>query len=158
IYHPDNNGQALLATETGVWATNTLKYENTEWAPTIDGMANVRVDMLQLRDGDDVVLAATHGRGMFTAEYNLDLYTGVNDQNEIDKIEIYPNPTSSVLNIVIKSQADLRIYDMSGKSVLNMKNVENHVTLDVSSYKTGSYVVNLDYKNGTSSRRIFLVN
>ncbi|PLX02396.1 MAG: hypothetical protein C0595_10990, partial [Marinilabiliales bacterium] len=33
IYHPDNNGQALLATETGVWATNTLKYENTEWAP-----------------------------------------------------------------------------------------------------------------------------
>jgi hypothetical protein len=47
IFHPNNNGQALLATETGVWATNTLYEDETVWAPAANGLANVRVDMLK---------------------------------------------------------------------------------------------------------------
>ncbi|MDX5326198.1 MAG: PKD domain-containing protein, partial [Bacteroidota bacterium] len=31
------------------------------------GLANVRVDMLQIRDSDDMVIAATHGRGIFSS-------------------------------------------------------------------------------------------
>ena len=72
IFHPDNSAQALLATEIGVWATNTLNDATPEWAPAVDGLANVRVDMLKLRKSDNTVMAVTHGRGVFRAEYELD--------------------------------------------------------------------------------------
>ena len=72
VFHPENNGQALLATEIGVWATKTLNAVEPEWAPATDGMANVRVDMLRLRKSDNTVLAASHGRGLFYAEYLMD--------------------------------------------------------------------------------------
>jgi len=72
VFHPENNGQALLATEIGVWATKTLNAVEPEWAPAVDGLANVRVDMLRLRKSDNTVLAATHGRGLFYAEYLMD--------------------------------------------------------------------------------------
>jgi len=72
VFHPENNGQALLATEIGVWATKTLNSVEPEWAPAVNGLANVRVDMLRLRKSDTTVLAATHGRGLFYAEYELE--------------------------------------------------------------------------------------
>jgi len=72
VFHPENSGQALLATETGVWATKTLNAVEPEWAPATEGMANVRVDMLRLRKSDNTVLAASHGRGLFYAEYLMD--------------------------------------------------------------------------------------
>lgn len=67
VFDPRNSGWALLATELGVWSTNNLNGSLTEWSPTNSGLANVRVDMLQLRESDNTLLAATHGRGIFTA-------------------------------------------------------------------------------------------
>ncbi|MFK5855132.1 MAG: DUF5017 domain-containing protein, partial [Bacteroidota bacterium] len=72
IFHPDNNAQVMLATEIGVWTTNTLNDATPDWAPAVTGLANVRVDMLKLRKSDNTVLAATHGRGVFTTEYELE--------------------------------------------------------------------------------------
>ena len=70
-YHPDNSNQAMLATEIGVWTTTNLQDENVTWQPSVNGLANVRVDMLDLRESDHTVLAATHGRGFFSASYDF---------------------------------------------------------------------------------------
>jgi hypothetical protein len=67
IFNPTNSDQALLATELGVWTTDNLDGTNTEWNPSNSGLANVRVDMLQFRNSDKMIAAATHGRGLFTA-------------------------------------------------------------------------------------------
>lgn len=70
MFHPFAPDQALLATELGVWTTDDIDGTNTEWFPTNTyGLANVRVDMLQFRSSDNLVAAATHGRGMFTTDY-----------------------------------------------------------------------------------------
>ncbi len=70
IFNPNDNTSAMIATEAGVWATDQLAGPNTEWLPPAPGRGTplVRVDMLQLRRSDKVVLAATHGRGMFTTD------------------------------------------------------------------------------------------
>lgn len=68
IFDPRNNDHALLATEMGVWSTNNLNGASTAWDPTNSGLANVRVDMLQYTPGTGVLSAATHGRGLFTAQ------------------------------------------------------------------------------------------
>jgi len=67
LIHPDAPDQALLATELGVWSTSLVDGSSTQWVASNNGLANVRVDMLQYRESDGTVVAATHGRGMFTA-------------------------------------------------------------------------------------------
>lgn len=68
IFDPRNSDHALLATEMGVWSTDNLNGTSTAWDPTNSGLANVRVDMLQYTPGTGVLSAATHGRGLFTAQ------------------------------------------------------------------------------------------
>lgn len=65
IFAPENNDVFLLATEMGVWMSSDLDGEDTEWFPTNESLANTRVDML-VKNENGTVLAATHGRGMFT--------------------------------------------------------------------------------------------
>ena len=67
MIHPDSSDMAFVATDLGVWSTNNLNGASTNWAPTNNGFANVRVDMLQFRETDNTLVAATHGRGLFTA-------------------------------------------------------------------------------------------
>lgn len=67
-FNPNTNDQAILATELGVWTTNNLNGESTKWGPSNTSLANTRVDMIQIRPVDNFMLAATHGRGLFTSE------------------------------------------------------------------------------------------
>jgi PKD repeat protein len=68
LFNPNNNTQAMIATELGVWTTDLLAGGATVWGPSTSGMANCRVDMLQIRASDNLVAAATHGRGLFTSD------------------------------------------------------------------------------------------
>lgn len=64
-------GGILLATELGVWGTNSVTGLTTPWAQNNSTMGNVRVEMLKLRGSDKMVAAATHGRGLFTSMLNV---------------------------------------------------------------------------------------
>jgi len=67
VYHPQDAQEAMVATEIGVWICYDLEQSPPVWQPALDGLAKVRVDMLQVRTSDNTVLAATHGRGLFKA-------------------------------------------------------------------------------------------
>jgi PKD repeat protein len=66
VFHPQNPNMALVATELGVWSTDSLNGTSTNWAPSNSGLANVRVDMLKVQRAGNMVAAATHGRGLYT--------------------------------------------------------------------------------------------
>jgi PKD repeat protein len=66
LYNPLDYNQVFLATEIGVWTTSDLSVGSVDWSPTNNGLANVRTDMLQYRSSDRTIVAATHGRGLFT--------------------------------------------------------------------------------------------
>ncbi|MDW8347378.1 MAG: T9SS type A sorting domain-containing protein, partial [Bacteroidia bacterium] len=68
IFNPHNPDQAVLATELGVWTTDDLNGTSTVWVPTNTGLANTRVTMLKIRDSDKMVIASTHGRGLFSSD------------------------------------------------------------------------------------------
>lgn len=68
IFNPLNPDQAVLATELGVWTTDDLNGTSTVWTPTNGGLANTRVTMLQIRDSDNMLIASTHGRGLFSSD------------------------------------------------------------------------------------------
>jgi len=67
LFNPNNYNEVILATEVGVWGTTALSAGSPSWTASSSGLANVRVDMLQMRTSDNEVVAATHGRGLFTS-------------------------------------------------------------------------------------------
>lgn len=69
IFDPTNGDRVLLATEAGVWGTENLDGANTQWLPNNNGMPLVRVDMLKYRESDNLIVAGTYGRGLFTTDF-----------------------------------------------------------------------------------------
>lgn len=65
MFAPGDNTKAIIATETGVWLTQSINGASTSWisSPTFPA---VRTDMLQYRAVDQMVVAATHGRGLWS--------------------------------------------------------------------------------------------
>jgi hypothetical protein len=66
LFHPDTDGKAFIATETGVWETDNLNGASTVWVPNTT-FPTVRTDMLKYRSSDRTIAAGTHGRGIWTA-------------------------------------------------------------------------------------------
>ena len=154
IYHPENSQQALLATEIGVWSTNELAQTSVTWQPSVNGLANVRVDMLKIREQDNTVLAATHGRGLFTAIYELNPYIddGINDKvTKSDEIILYPNPSSGIINLkignIVSKKINFFVYNSSGKIIsdIEVNNTNKIIQIDLSDYSKGIYFVKLSY-------------
>jgi hypothetical protein len=118
LYQQQDSKIALLATETGVWVSYNLDQSAVVWQPAVDGMANIRVDMLTLRKSDNTVIAATHGRGLFTATF--DVPTGIDNITNL-KFNLYPNPTTGLFTVSYQSNQKtnllIRVYDQNGKVV-----------------------------------------
>jgi len=68
LFNPNDYTEVILATEVGVWTTTNLNAGSPNWTTSNSGLANVRVDMLQMRSSDNEVIAATHGRGLFSSD------------------------------------------------------------------------------------------
>lgn len=69
IFEPGRNDRLVLATETGVFTTDLVNGAGTVWEPN-PTFPTVRTDMLKMRISDSTIVAATHGRGLFTAKIN----------------------------------------------------------------------------------------
>ena len=99
--NPENSDFALIGTEIGVWGTENLSDTNTSWSPYTNGLANVRVDMLHIRNEDQLVLASTHGRGQFYTYYNindLELIGDINNDDSLDILDIV-----LLINLILSS-------------------------------------------------------
>jgi len=101
VFNPANPAGIILATELGVWTTDLFSGTDTKWQYNSFGLAPTRVDMLDVRESDFTVLAATHGRGMFTANVCSGLVDNDNDGYpcEDDCNDFNANVNSSMIEI-----------------------------------------------------------
>jgi hypothetical protein len=117
-------------------------------------MANVRVDMLQMRESDNTVLAATHGRGLFTMIW--DVSTGGTEK--LSKAgSVYPNPTSGKIQVSASldqsGTVNLAVSDLQGKQVcdetLTVPAGYFNKLINLDGQPKGTYVVTLKNKSRT---------
>lgn len=162
IYHPENNKMAMIATETGVWHCVNLSAGNVEWFPVNNGMANVRVDMLQMRASDHTVLAATHGRGMFSTVW--DVTTG-SPGMEKKVFGLFPNPSQGKIAVSLPSATStvfsVTVTDALGKAVVRCQITGDAQRgagrLDLSFLPKGLYWVTLESAGvKTSTEKVIL--
>lgn len=161
IYHPENDNQVMLATELGVWTTSDVNAASVNWEQNIGGMANVRVDMLQLRSSDNTVLAATHGRGFFTANFPLEPNVSVPENNELTA-SVYPNPTTGIINVglidVPKSPILISVFDVAGRQVFEKSSSIGLLQekLDLTALPKGSYLLKIQMNNKSKVEKLVL--
>ncbi len=159
IYHPHNTKQALIATELGVWSTNNLNETNVVWTPQTEGMANVRVDMLTLRTSDNTVLAASHGRGLFTCTFPLDLNTSTAELPEAkNPFTVFVSSSGIEIHSTSAQQSEFSIYAMSGSEVMTGKLTKgnSHKTINIDELSRGVYLLKIQAGNRKLVKRVVL--
>ena len=89
VFHPTDNSKIVIGTEAGVFTTSNVNGSSTQWTVS-PGFPLVRVDMLKLRKTDNTIVAATHGRGMWSSNIldvlplkKISLSTSINYENVV---------------------------------------------------------------------------
>lgn len=163
IFHPKNARQVMLATEIGIWTTENIFAQNVVWTPDVEGMANVRVDMVKFRTSDNTVLAATHGRGMFTTVWHPVYTTGKEDVAELsESILVYPNPSDGRFHVKLDPSGSfsLTITDIAGRTVLGEEIKGQYGTwqksFDLTREPKGTYLVRVVSNGKITATRLVL--
>ncbi len=159
LYQPESDEQVMLATELGIWTTSQINSEFVPWEQNASGMANVRVDMLALREADNTVLAATHGRGFFTAEFLLDP-TISTPEEEQNNFSLYPNPSNGIIYLNLKNQitesTTIKVIDISGRVVFEEAITAQQHSCNLSTLPKGNYILKVDGGGKIHSEKIVL--
>lgn len=93
---------------------------------------------------DDVCVSTD---SMYTANF---LYTGIEESQEIDVFNLYPNPLINQLNIKNNSNApyDITIHDAIGQLLYQEFDINaNHKQIDLSTYSKGLLLVSIKSNN-----------
>ena len=161
LQNPLRTNEVIVGTELGVWATTNFNDANPNWVQSNNGMKNVKVLDLDLRD-DNTVFAATYGRGVFSGEFT-DEVASINEVlNGAKSFTIYPTISDGNFTVFGKDdlgKASLSIFDLSGKQVyvskLDFKNKKRQsISLNLNA---GMYIINLvDQNNRKSTRKIII--
>ena len=123
LIDPHNPARALLATEMGVYSTELLNGSSTVWTPANNTLVNTRVDMLRYRPGDQLVAAATHGRGLFTSDLFYLNPTATKAAFTGAHVSAYPNPFTSSLQVEVEASVSgdiaVQLIDAVGRRVFS---------------------------------------
>lgn len=84
-----------------------------------------------------------------------ELITASTKENNIEGLNIFPNPANDVLNITSNSTADknVQLFDLTGKKVLDVTTVSQ---VNVSTLKAGIYVAKINEAGKTATRKVVI--
>jgi hypothetical protein len=149
-----NGGNAVTHNSGGTNGTNSKTW-TMEWtAPSSDlGVITFYAAFNAANNN-----GGTSGDNIYTSTFSVDESSiGVNDALPISVFTFGPNP--SLGNIQVTHPyvaANVSIYDLSGKTVLNIENYYSGNNIDLSSYNSGIYFVQLRYGDAVKSQKLIL--
>lgn len=162
LLHPAGARYGLLATDLGIWTTASLTEDEVTWVQDNEGLANVRIDMLDFRTSDNTILAATHGRGMATATW--DIYTGIGNPGKPLSASVYPNPNNGKFRIWTIASGigplQIDVINPEGKTVFNRT---YHVAagdfgtdIDLGNAADGTYMIRISQEGMISTSKLII--
>ena len=121
---PLDNGSLkyFCGTSVGLYSADTLKQHisnqpSTVW--TLEGaneIGSTVVDYVDVRRSDGLVVAATHGNGMFAANFKTS--SANNEPKKVISVQVSPNPTQDFAQFSIPGQGlnntHVRLFDLKG--------------------------------------------
>ncbi|MCL2596870.1 MAG: choice-of-anchor J domain-containing protein [Paludibacter sp.] len=86
-------------------------------------------------------------------DISVDIVIGLND-NTANNITVYPNPVSSTFVITNAAGSRAKIYDVSGKTVLELPVQDAYQTVDISNVSAGVYFLELQGQTSKSTVKL----
>ena len=136
-----NDTLYFVSTSTGLYATNQIEGTATVWTQMgANTIGNVVCEQIKTRAADSLLVVATHGNGIYTSKIeSVDDVISLAEFEKEYELTVYPNPSSSSISINIIGESTLAIYDIQGKQVLFIQNVNAETKVDVSELQAGFY-------------------
>lgn len=112
-----------------------------------------------LYDTNSVILYNTNGaydegdHGNFSSDGVL----SVNDL-ALENIRLYPNPTSTILNISNAEDASIEIFNLLGQSIIIKDRLQRDDQIDVSGLNVGTYLVKISKDNAMKVEKLLINN
>lgn len=66
-------------------------------------------------------------------------------------VSLYPNPAREQVNVMLEGEAEISVYDITGRMLSTMSHEAGEAQLNVSELENGVYFINVRYANGSTS-------
>lgn len=95
------------------------------------------------------------GGFIYFDDFSITKTSASTKENNIEGLNIFPNPANDVLNITSNSTADknVQLFDLTGKKVLDVTTVSQ---VNVSTLKAGIYVAKINEGGKTATRKVII--
>ena len=157
LQNPLNLNEVIIGTELGVWYSNNFNTASPTWNQSYNGMSNVKVVDLDLRN-DNTVFAATYGRGIFSGMFTSTVLSN-QDVAINDRVNVYPNPSNGIVNIAIANYSGslkVSLVDLNGRVVYSneINDFSLEQSINIKNYQSGIYLLNLEGNDIKITRKI----
>ncbi|MBT4401129.1 MAG: T9SS type A sorting domain-containing protein, partial [Bacteroidetes bacterium] len=109
---------------------------------------------------DNTVLAATHGRGLFSTSWDLNKTNSRVDFCLSEELKVYPNPTNGwfEVNTTILENSVLSIFDANGRILLEeyLQTGSINRSFNLSAQPKGTYFIRMQSENDILATKILL--
>jgi hypothetical protein len=164
IMHVNDGVVYILATSTGVYATDTLINNGTMWVQQgTETIGNSVCDYIVTRESDGLVVVGTHGNGIFST--NISSVNDILSNNSIKEkstldFEVSPNPGNGkatlIFNESLSKSIKINIINSIGKYIYSidkqLSNI-NSISIDISNYTSGIYFIKVSDGKETITKK-----
>ena len=86
--------------------------------------------------------------------------TSTYDRDFESAVEVFPNPTNGLIEIVIDGRSDnqtiIQLYSIEGRKILDRSSDEDNLFLNVSDLINGMYLLELSHKDNQPNRKVVI--
>ncbi|MAE08165.1 MAG: hypothetical protein CL661_05330 [Bacteroidetes bacterium] len=142
----------FVGTSIGLFSATYLDGDNTVWMQEADDLiGNAVVDMMDIRQSDELIAVATHGLGVFYAQYSNPIFVENTEFNSsIELLQNYPNPVLGETTIAFTLEKDTKIS-------LSLYRISGELIKEIASgaYPAGSHTVTFNARGLSASNYIY---
>ncbi len=158
LQNPLAPSEVIIGTQIGVWRTANINDANPVWVQSNNGMSDVPVLDLDVRTSDNIILASTHGRGMFTSQFTSTL--GLDEETISRGIRVHPTVSNGEFSITSKNalgNVNMELYSLTGQKVYATQFVldTKGTTLNLN-LSSGIYLVKTIGDHFTDTKKIII--
>jgi len=117
------------------------------WAPSVNSNTNIATNLVgSSGSGNIYTVTVTDANGCSDSQtFTITCVTDVETLNQLNELIIYPNPNNGLFSIDFPSNQNriITIFDISGKTIFEKSINKSNLSIDISDYENGLYLLEI---------------